>query len=335
MKVVCTAHAMTAPAPQEGADGSHEARFRAMGSDAHFIVVGPDAGLLDRARARIDELEQRWSRFIDTSEICEINRRSGAAVAVSADTVLLVERAIEAWRLTGGGFDPTVLGDVIRAGYDRSFDELDPVVRPVSSELGRGCADIVVRGSEVRLPAGVGFDPGGIGKGLAADLVVAEVMAAGAEGVCVNLGGDLRVSGRSPVGGSWTIAIEHDLAIEPVVFVALTEGAVATSTTLRRRWSVDGRPRHHLIDPWTGEPSVSDLTLVAVVAGEAWIAEVLAKAELLRGSARAFDLVGGTGAEALAVTVAGKLLATDGFRKFVGEAGVADRIELMAEEDRP
>ena len=160
-------------------------------------------------------------------------------------------------------------------------------------------------------------------------------MAAGAEGVCVNLGGDLRVSGRAPAGGSWTVAIEHELAVEPVVLVALTEGAVATSTTLRRRWTVDGRPHHHLIDPRTGEPSESDLTLVAVVAGEAWIAEVLAKAELLRGSARVFDLVGGTGAEAIAVTVAGNLLATDGFRKFVGEGGVPDRIELIAEEDRP
>jgi thiamine biosynthesis lipoprotein len=316
-----------------GEQGAHEARLRAMGSDAHIIVVSPDAGLLAGAIARIGELEQRWSRFIATSEISELNRRSGEDVAVSADTVLLVERAVEAWRLTGGGFDPTVLGDVLRAGYDRSFDELGAAPKSAPSGLGKGCTDIVVGESSVRLPADVGFDPGGIGKGLAADMVVDEVAAAGAEGVCINLGGDLRVRGRSPVGDTWTVAIEHPLAVEPVVLVALTDGAVATSTTLRRRWTVDGQDRHHLIDPWTGEPSGSDLTLVSVVAGEAWMAEVLAKAELLRGSARAFDLVGGTGAEALAVTVAGNLLATDGFRKFVGPAGVPDRIELTTAED--
>ena len=72
---------------------------------------------------------------------------------------------------------------------------------------------------------------------------------------------------------------------------------------------------------------------MSVVAAEAWIAEVLAKAELLRGSARVFDLVGGTGAEALAVTVAGNILATDGFRKFVGPAGVPDRIDLTRPEE--
>ena len=61
----------------------------------------------------------------------------------------------------------------------------------------------------MRLPAGSGFDPGGIGKGLAADIVSAELLAAGARGACVNLGGDLRVTGEAPGGGTWTVAVEH------------------------------------------------------------------------------------------------------------------------------
>jgi len=59
----------------------------------------------------------------------------------------------------------------------------------------------------VRLPAGTGFDAGGIGKGLAADLVTTEAIAAGADGICVNLGGDLRVAGTGP-DGAWTVGIE-------------------------------------------------------------------------------------------------------------------------------
>ena len=47
---------------------ARERRFRAMGSDAHLIVVGGAEHLLDDACRRVDELEQRWSRFIDTSE---------------------------------------------------------------------------------------------------------------------------------------------------------------------------------------------------------------------------------------------------------------------------
>ena len=88
---------------------------------------------------------------------------------------------------------------------------------------------------------------------------------------------------------------------EPITLLGLADGAVATSTTLRRRWQRDGQIRHHLIDPQTGLPSDTDLTLATVVAAEAWVAEVLAKAVLLAGSAHPFDILGGTGAEALVV----------------------------------
>lgn len=294
-----------------------ESRFRAMGSDAHLIVVGGRPGLIEDAEDRIADLEHRWSRFIDTSEVCELNRRAGDEVMVSPETALLVIRAIEAWRLTGGGFDPTLLGAVVRAGYDVSFEQIDSERPRPTSDLLTGCTDIEVNGLCVRLPHGIGFDPGGIGKGLAADLVLRDLVAGGAEGACVNLGGDLRVSGPNPSGEAWTIALEHPRSSEPLTLIGLTAGAIATSTTLKRRWDVDGVTRHHLIDPATGEPSNTDLDLCTVIAGEAWIAEVLAKAVLLRGSQRAFDIVDDT-AHAFTVDRDGTVRMTPGFQNFTG-----------------
>ena len=49
----------------------------------------------------------------------------------------------------------------------------------------------------VALPAGVQLDLGGIGKGLAADLVASGLVERGALGACVALGGDVRVAGSS------------------------------------------------------------------------------------------------------------------------------------------
>jgi len=324
-------------------DGADERRFRAMGSDAHLIVVGGGADLVDRARRRVDELERRWSRFIETSEISRLNRAAGTFVDVSAETVLLVERAKEAWRLSGGAFDPTVLGAMLRAGYDRSFDLLEaggdlldaggdlpemggPARSPDAAgagtdpRLGLGVADIAIDGASVRLPAGTGFDPGGIGKGLAADLVCDEVMGAGATGACINLGGDVRVTGTAPGGEAWTVDLEHPEVAGPITRLGLTDGAVATSTTLRRRWMLGGTPRHHLIDPQTGLPSETDLTYATVIAARAWAAEVLAKAVLLAGSEHPFDILGGTGAQALVVDRGGRVQATPGVAGFLGDA---------------
>jgi FAD:protein FMN transferase len=287
-----------------------------MGSEAHVIVVGGPPGLVERAEERIADLERRWSRFVESSEVTALNRHAGSPVIVSPETVELVRRAIDAWRLTGGLFDPTVLGAVVRAGYDRSFDVLGPAPRAGKSELALGAGDIEIIDNIVRLPDWTGFDPGGVGKGLAADIVAEELQAAGATGVCVNLGGDVRVSGPSPQGGAWTIAVDHPFRADPITRLAVTNGAAATSTTLRRRWSVDGEDRHHLIDPTTGQPSTSNLTFVTVVTGFAWAAEILAKAVLLHGAPDQFELLAATGAEALTVDDHGHIATTPGMSAF-------------------
>jgi len=302
-----------------------------MGSDAHVIVVGSRPSLLDLAHSMIDDLERRWSRFLGASEISLLNQHAGSFVAVSGPTVTLIARAVDAWRLTGGAFEPTVLGAMLRAGYDRSFELLGPTPGSGHSLLGIGVADIDIQGNRVRLPAGTGFDPGGIGKGLAADLVCAELMAAGAEGVCINLGGDVRVCGAGPEGTGWTVAVEHPWSTEPIVLLGLADGAVATSTTLRRQWQGDdGERRHHLIDPQTGLPSDTDLTLTSVVASEAWVAEVLAKAVLLAGSAHPFDILGGTQVQALAVDGAGRITASAGLGDYHRPGVLPARIDAPA-----
>lgn len=291
-----------------------------MGTRAHVIVVGGPAGLADIARTRIEQLESLWSRFRAGSDTSRLNRHAGARVDVARETVELVERAVEGWRLTAGAFDPTLLGPVIRAGYDRTFELIPPRARPGRSDAEPACAGIETGAGWVRLPAGSGFDPGGIGKGLAADVVTAELMAAGAHGACVNLGGDLRVAGESPGGGTWTVAVEHPGSPEPIARLGLAAGAVATSTTLRRRWHVGGELRHHLIDPSTRVPSATPTSLAAVVTGQAWVAEVLAKAVLLAGGRSTPDVLAGTGAEALTVDAGGRIRATPGLAAFLGGA---------------
>ncbi len=318
-------------------------RFRAMGSDIHLIVVGGPEGAADAAQRRIHELEGRWSRFLPDSEISVLNRRAGEWVTVSADTRLLVARGVDAFHLSGACVDPTVLAAVVAAGYDRSFDRLPVVTAPASPVPVTllGCEDIEMAGDAVRLPAGLGFDPGGIGKGVAADLVVTELRHAGVEGVCVNMGGDVRVEGTSPTGGAWSVAVEHPWSPVPMAVLHLAAGGVATSTTLKRVWfSEDGLARHHLIDPGTGLPSTTDLNMATVVAGEAWEAEVLAKAVLLRGAAHRFDLLGGTTSEALVVGADGQVRCTGGLRVYLDRwpvPGVTLDLgnEMSAEADGP
>ncbi|MEU0721817.1 FAD:protein FMN transferase [Streptomyces lavendulocolor] len=289
-----------------------------MGSTGHLLVAGAPE-LLARARSRLEELESFWSRFRADSELCLLNASPGQWVRLSQPTAALVSRAVRAWELTGGLFDPTVLPALESAGYAQSFEAL-PRELPsgAAPRPAPGCAGIGIRGDRVRLPHGVRLDLGGIGKGYAADLVAQELMAAGAQGACVNLGGDVRAVGSAPGAGSWVVAVEDEARPgTDLAWLALAEGAVATSTRLRRRWRRQGQDCHHLIDPGSGAPTANEVASVTVVAGEAHWAEVLAKAALIAGLSAGTALLETHGVAGLIVTEDGAAHSAGPWERFV------------------
>jgi FAD:protein FMN transferase len=259
-----------------------------MGTSAHVVVVGdrPDARI-EHAAHRLHALERKWSRFIETSEVSRLNAFAGEHVVVSSETLQLVRHAVDGWRATGGRFDPTVLPALVALGYDRDFAQVaahprssaPPTAVPAPGCDGIECDEYV---GTVTLPPGVAFDPGGIGKGFAADLACAELVDSGAKGALVNVGGDLRARGEPPTGDAWDVALADPAAADrEVARVALVDGAVATSSRARRRWRTNGRDVHHLVDPRTGLPARTRHATVSVIAGAAWWAEVVSKAVLV------------------------------------------------------
>lgn len=262
---------------------------RAMSTTADLTVVVPAGepgdALLNWAAARLEQLEQRWSRFRPDSEISRLNAAAGAALPVSLDTLLAVHTARAAWSHTEGCFDPTVHDALVHLGYDRTIDELrtgTPAER--ADALGTpspapGCAGIEVDPytSSVRLPPGTHLDLGGIGKGLAADLVARGLIERGALGALVNIGGDVRVTGTPPDGTAWHIDVLDPRTEQRFTSLDLRDGGVATSTTLRRHWRSGDHAHHHLVDPATGDSTRSPVVGVTVVAGTTAWADALSK----------------------------------------------------------
>jgi thiamine biosynthesis lipoprotein len=260
--------------------------LHAMSCRASVVVVGAGdqlAPLLDLAAARITELELRWSRFLHDSEVSALNRHAGRALQVSADTVALVEAMVRGWHATERCYDPSLLAALVDLGYDASRQSPEAVtaLSPRAERRGEpGAIGVDPEQRVVMLPAGTAIDPGGVGKGLAADIVVDELIEAGADGALVEIGGDLRVAGRAPVSEGWIVAVDTGAAVDSTI--ALQAGGVATSTSRRRTWRTGGVDRHHLIDPATLDPSDNGCTSCTVIAGTAAWAEVFTKVAFVR-----------------------------------------------------
>jgi thiamine biosynthesis lipoprotein len=262
------------------------ASFAAMGTTVTVLGPGHDPGfaaIIRLVRTIFERHEHRFSRFRPDSELSSVNASAGARMRVSDEFARLTRLALEAWEETDGRFDPTVLGAVLAAGYDRDFDALlagaRVALRP-PTPCGRA-GEIALEGRDLRLPAGVGLDFGGLAKGWTVDAAAEAAVQAGLLWVMVNAGGDLRVCGEPPTPVD--VGIEDPERTDADVGrVLLSEGALATSSVTRRAW---GPGLHHLIDPRTGRPVVGSVLQATVWAPRCAAAEVRAKDALILGEA--------------------------------------------------
>jgi len=296
--------------------------FACMGNTADITVIG-DPSLLRIAQIRLGELEQRWSRFISSSDVCALNQSKGVAISVHPDTITLVRYLVDAQRVTNRFFDPTLLPSLVQLGYARSMTNAS-LVTQLDGSLRWGeplvATSIDIENSTVTLPAGLTLDPGGLGKGLAADIVASELRDLGAEGVCVSIGGDIRCSGTGPIDGAWSIPVASPFALSDIIAIAtLFDGAIATSSLDAKTWSVGNKAMHHVLSPKTGQPlprSLDQVIQTTVIGAEAVWAEVFATVVLVAGVVEGFARIEAAGLAALAVFTDGRCLESSRWKEY-------------------
>ena len=301
----------------------HIDSFTCMGNTANIVVIG-DQQLLHQARLRLVDLEHKWSRFIDTSEISLINNSDGKVMYVSADTVTLVRYLVDAQSRTHGLFDPSLLPALIGLGYgaSRLDNSMKSDIAPNAQwAIPLSETRIDSASGAVRLPSGATLDPGGLGKGLAADIVATELISLGASGVCVSIGGDMRIAGESEGSGGWSVAVESPFnESNDLTTLALKSGGIATSSTRGKRWVGPLGEMHHVLNPSTSTPlteSAGQLVQSTVLASEAVWAEVFATALLVGGLEQGMPLIDQLGMAAMAVTVDGDLIESSTWKEYV------------------
>lgn len=256
-----------------------------MGSPLRLTIPGAGETRADVAWSVVtdtfDATDRALSRFDPASDLSGLNLRVGRSTAVAPLMARSLGAAWRAYRLSGGRFDPRIIGALERAG------ERAGVPIPPSPERLR--ADdrwlwLDVRRGLARISAPI--DLGGIGKGLALRLAAHALRRAGFTDLLLSAGGDIVALGSGPAGHPWIVGLEDPSGgLAPLTTIELRDVALATSSTAVRSWTgPDGRPRHHLIDPATQRPADSPWASVTVAhADPAW-AEVWAKVGFLAGT---------------------------------------------------
>jgi thiamine biosynthesis lipoprotein len=264
--------------------------FEAMGSRITVVVDDGDRAT-ESALEAVPQWFENWesvlSRFRSGSELSRLQGRSGKDLAISPTLCAVLAESVRAAQYTEGIVTPLVLDALRAAGYEESFDETGfspaPDPRTVIRIPDWRAIHCDPSNGRVDLPPGSHLDLGGIAKGWAAGTASARLSRYGP--ALVDAGGDIAVSGPRADGSPWPIGVGNPFAPSELLFtIALSGGGVATSGRDYRKWIQSGRPRHHIIDPRTGEPAETDVLAATVIGPDACRAEAGAKAGFILGS---------------------------------------------------
>jgi thiamine biosynthesis lipoprotein len=167
------------------------------------------------------------------------------------------------------------------------------------------------------------LDLSSLGKGYIIDRAVAAATkrVPSVEGGIVNIGGDIRVWGRSSsADGRWRIGVADPRAhadnAAPLTTLRLTDAAVSSSGSYLRGFDVAGTHYSHIIDPRTGHPA-NAVAGVTVIAPDNATANALATTLSVLGPDAGLRLIENTPrAEALLIMADGGMRRSRGFAAY-------------------
>ncbi len=273
------------PAAEKPALERYEASASVMGST--FTVAGygeQRARVASAIRAAFDEarrIDAFLSNYRPESELSRINDQAGQGpVPLSPEMAHLLEQCLDYSRRSEGGFDITV-GPLMEVwGFFKGTGSLPGrfALARAKAKIGYEHLDLDVRKQTLHFKReGMKLDPGGIGKGYAVDRMVEVLRRWQVERAFISAGSSSLYALGSPPDEprGWYVRIQHPKNHEVAAAdVYLKNQSLSTSGFYEKFFEAEGKIYSHIMDPRTGMPAESVLT-VSIVSGatidsEAW-----------------------------------------------------------------
>ena len=233
-----------------------------MGTMFRIEVYAADAEQASKAAeaafGRAEELEQIMSDYRPDSELMRLARDgSSAPFPVSSDLYDVLAKSIRTSELSRGAFDVSVgpLVNIWRAA--RKTGRL-----PDPGEIAKAKALVGYRNIQLDPAhhtaflkrAGMMLDLGAIGKGYAADQMLAVLESQGIRQAMVEAGGEVIVGDPPPASSGWKVGVDSadvDAGGAPCTLL-LHGAAVSTSGDEHQFLELNGHRYSHVINPATG-----------------------------------------------------------------------------------
>ena len=294
----------------------------------HITYKGPKS-LQDSILPVLNEVSRSLSVFDKNSLITALNNSNQIEMDKHLAVVYDMSRKIHT--ASHGKFDPTVSPLVDAWGFGRghkaSSDTLriDSLLDFVGIDKTRIEGDFLIK-EDPRIQ----FNFSAIAKGYGCDAVGEMFIRNGVKDFMVEIGGELALSGESPAGKEWFVAIDAPIenlnpGDETVMIIGVTDAGIATSGNYRNYRMEGDKKVAHTISPQTGRPYIGEILSVTVIAPSCMEADAIATACMAGSVEEAQSLLKECDTHGLLI-LADSVLMTYGFQRYlINEVSVPER----------
>ncbi|MCJ7752256.1 MAG: FAD:protein FMN transferase, partial [Armatimonadetes bacterium] len=248
-----------------------------MGTTCTLVAVTADPAqgqkALRDAESVLRRVEGLMSTWLSDSEISRLNQAAaGEEVALSPETLLVLDTASGAALETDGAFDVTCrpVIELWREAAERGSLPSDAELENARAASSWELIELTPTGAS-KQAGSARVDLGGIAKGYGIDQSLDAMRAAGVLGALVDVGGDLRCFGQPPQASLWMVDVRDPFSEGRLAELGVWGAAVCTSGDYARFVEIEGRRYSHIADPRTGRlaEAACSVTVVAQTAMEA------------------------------------------------------------------
>lgn len=231
--------------------------------------------LIEKIFNRIEEIEEKMSVTIESSDVNMINKNAGVKpVEVDNETYQVLQKSIEYAEMSNGHYDPTVgplveiwdikSGETVRDNIP-TIDEIEENKKLVDYKklqlLDNNKVYLKEKDMKINL--------GSIVKGYAADEVKKILSQNGVKGAIIDLGGNVFAYGNKEED-PWKIGVQDPREATGIKLgiLKIEDKSIVSSGNYERYFMYNNTRYHHILNPETGYPAENKLMGVTIVSNK-------------------------------------------------------------------
>ena len=250
------------------------------------IYDPPDEAILKEALDLCAEYEALFSITAEGSDVWRINHAGGEPIEVAPQTAELIRAGLEFGELSGGMFDITI--GRLSTLWDFTGRSGVPAEADIASALASvDYRQVSVINNTVQISDPEAWiDLGGIAKGYLADKAADFLKERGVRSAVIDLGGNIVTVGQKSDGSVWRVGVTKPFGerSDLIGIIEAGESSIVSAGVYERQFVENGVRYHHILDPYTGMPVISDVVSATVVSDSSTNGDALSTTLVLLGS---------------------------------------------------